>query len=384
MSWSNKRALLYPLFCIGLASPQAFSMDFSLDELLQDVKELKQSAEFGNGKYIQGGLYAQVVAGLNQHIALAALGKKNERKLGAYCVGGQVLATSAGVGVMGETGQTLGCNSIADYSGAFLSFIAGGRFLLGASVSYSIGLDIHALLNHLAQWLENSTPSERGKLKKDLANTLRFLSENDLSRPELDLLFMVINKLAPNLINEDDYQGIEERLSESTSELAASLDQNSSLPSLGGRIKKSLQEIEKYAIEAGPDNSQYAIKFLKGLSAFFTGCDSVGIGADAGISAGGGAAIQISDYVLLSTIDYRYIEKLDVGPSNLFNDRNEHKDVSYLTAIKEVGRFSKEIAKGAYRCSVAAQANTMTYVGQIKKISQKKYFTFERREMKND
>ncbi len=353
------------------------SFAFDVEEFLQQVKELRDSSKFSHGKYIQGGLYAQAIAGINQQMAFAALGPKERKQLGAYCVGGQVVTTSAGVGAAGETGQTLGCGSIEEYSGAFLSFSAGGKFLLGASVSYSLGLDIHALLNHLSEWLIRSTKEERLRLKISLTQTLRYMSDNDLNTPEFDILLIVLNKFLPDLIDQDEYQRIAERLESDTAELASSLDNTQSSQSLGGKIKKSLLRFEKVFMAAN-SGDQNAWRFIKGITSFFTGCDSIGIAGDIGASIGGGVTVQLSDYVLLTSVDYRYIEKLDFEVNRLWSDNPELDSISYKKALTEVGKFSKNIAMGAYQCSIRAQSNTMTYVGQAKRLMQKKYFTFNR------
>lgn len=344
---------------------------FDAPTFLEKTQELKSATKFSSGKYIQGGLYAQAIAGINQQMAFAALGPKDQKKLAAYCVGGQVVTSSAGVGGAGETGQTLGCKSIDDYSGAFLSFSVGGKFLLGATVSYSLGLDVHSLLNHLSQWLQQSSAEDRQQLKNSLALTLKYLSDHHQSFPEFDLLILILNKFMPDLIDAEDYEQVKERLAEEASELSTSLNEDEATPSLGGRIKKALKEIRKVFIAANGERHP-SLPFVEGLASFFTGCDSIGIAGDVGLSVGGGFSVQLSDYVLLSSVDYRYVEKLDFEINRLWSDNPELDQISYKKALKEVGRFSKEIGLSAYQCSIKAQANTMGYVGQAKALMKKK------------
>ena len=61
----------------------------------------------------------------------------------------------------------------------------------------------------------------------------------------------------------------------------------------------------------------------------------------------GGVTVQLSDYVLLTSVDYRYIEKLDFEVNRLWSDNPELDSISYKKALTEVGKFSKNIAMGA-------------------------------------
>lgn len=364
---------------LGLPSQlMAADSESGIRTLLSKVQDLSEKGDFSYGKYVQGGLFAQLGAGVNQQLALVALGPKDKKVMAAYCVGGQGIATSAGVGIVGEAGQTLGCKSVSDYSGAFLSISVGGRFFLGANAIYSLGLDVHALFNHLNILLEYAPDSDREKFKKDLSQMIQYMSDNNQDRPEIDMVFMILNYFAPGLIDEKESELIEERLGSMAMELSATPDSAETFPSLGGRVKRSLEDLEKLMKANDQSLSPFSAKFLRGLSSFFTGCDSVGLGGDAGLSVGGGVALQVSDYIPMSTIDYRYVDKLDRAVNPIRFKDPSLKDISYTTALKEMARFTKDIALASYRCSVKAQANTMGYIGQAKSLLQKKPMYLER------
>ncbi|MCK5883805.1 MAG: hypothetical protein KAG61_08965 [Bacteriovoracaceae bacterium] len=356
-----KKTFAVSLFIVSILLGPLGAQALDFHELIDGVKKLRETSSFSNGKYIQGGFFASAIVGADQQIAFAALGKKDNKYLAAYCIGGQSISSSAGVGLKVESGQTLGCSDTDSYSGGFLSISIGGQFIFGASVSYSFGADVHKMLNFLSSYRANATDEDKIRLKEQISQLMSFVVENNIPNTRMGHFITVLSKISPELVTDQVYDLATDTMNDSSEEQNFMMEDSSSYPSIGQTIRLLSTRLGREYKKRNLEPPKHALNFVDGITTFFTGCDSIGSGADVGISAGAGPSIELSSYKLLAKVPYKYIKKLT--PSYF----ESVPDVGHRESIVEIGKFVKKIATGSYRCAIDAQAETMGYLGHMKR-----------------
>ncbi|MBT3585501.1 MAG: hypothetical protein HN509_11390 [Halobacteriovoraceae bacterium] len=248
---------------------------------------------------------ADAGVGVTSNLTIALRGQAPNSCYQFFCKTSIKASATLGVGAAAKGRVYLGCKrGLFSLGGARLSLGASVKFLLGANVSYGLGIDPNAFLNRLQKFNEEDKAKFKDELLGYVAKVKNDSALSDSSKASFLLFakFMgsgIVAQFSEKELEEIDY-GIEENqtLKGLFKEIIERGEDNKTA-SLGSLIKNDLGSIVDYV--EGPTLLNVMTAFHEGI----TGCDIAEMGVSAGIIAGHGPNVAGSYSALLGEVPMR-------------------------------------------------------------------------------